>query len=145
MGFFSNFTLTRKPEELVINDRQEAFFALLVCAAMADGDIDKFENQRLLQCASNKSVLFGRDSAELLRKTTPLVEKNGAGYVLQKAAELLSYEEKKEAFVCTVDIFCSNGVIHEREKLLLNEFAAELNLDTEWCQQASNVIALLYN
>ena len=141
MDFFSNSDRTTE----LFSNKQEAFFALLVCAATVDGELDDFELDALNRITYHKSLFKNCEAESLFNIVFPILNDLGAEQVLIKAAAFLDEQEKKEVFVNTVDIYCANGTIEQSEKELLNEFAIVLELDKEWCQQVANTISMLYS
>lgn len=141
MGLFSNFD----NETDLFSSKQEAFFALLLCAATADGKLDDFEVNSLNRITFHKAMFSNHSAEDLYNTVYPIVDDYGVEHVLAKAASFLTELEKKEAFVNTLDIYCANGTIEQSEKEMLNDFATVLELDKEWCQQAANIISMLYS
>lgn len=120
MGFFSNLFKSASVEGITFDTEQEAFLAILLIVASADGIMALNEFKQIGRLLANHPLFTGQDVAELQHRVTEKGNKIGGVHKLMSVAvNKLNGKRKQSVFVYAVDLVLADGVVtHEEERVL---------------------------
>jgi tellurite resistance protein len=129
MGFFS---FGSKPTETFTE--QEAFLAVALASAAANGDIDESDKKAILATVMQASIFDESSEDDLndtFEKLMGKLEADGVGALVAIAKSSMPEDLCESAFVCAVDITLADGEIDDDEQALLEELQQVLGISDE--------------
>jgi tellurite resistance protein len=128
MGFFSS---TKAPTSSDTFNKQEAFLAVALATAAADGNIAEEEAKGIFAYLLQQRMFNGltqKQLSEMFKKLAKILEQEGVGGLVSIAKSSLPAELRETAFACAVDIALADGVVEDSEKALLEELQQVLSV-----------------
>lgn len=129
MGFFS---FGSKPTETFTE--QEAFLAVALASAAANGDIDDNDKKAIYATVLQASMFddFSEDELnEIFEKLMAKLDKEGLGGLVAIAKSSMPDDLRESAFLYAVDISLADGEIDEDEQVLLEELQQALGVSDD--------------
>lgn len=130
MGIFEKVLQEQQPETLTLT-REQAFAAIIVAAATADGNVGATEAARLEQLFAS-TRLFRPPAAPLqtlIGDVMRLVQQYGTDTVMQLAATALPAPLRAPAFATAVDVVLADGQAGAEERKCIDALQALLRID----------------
>lgn len=129
MGLFSGLRGKGVDQSL---DVSTAVMAPVVCAMLADGNVDDDEI-RQIRSLWVWSPIYARNSAEqdeeIILRALHFVDENGAEAVCRRAATVLSPGLRETAFIFATRVVFADGFIGAKEQEAISAIAGWLEID----------------
>jgi tellurite resistance protein len=129
MGFFS---FGSKPTETFTE--QEAFLAVALASAAANGDIDESDKKAIYATVLQASMFddFSEDELnDIFEKLMGKLDAEGLGGLVAIAKSSMPDDLRESAFLYAVDISLADGEIDEDEQALLEELQQALGISDD--------------
>lgn len=129
MGFFS---FGSKPTETFTE--QEAFLAVALASAAANGDIDDSDKKAIYATVLQASMFddFSEDELnDIFEKLMGKLDAEGLGGLVAIAKNSMPDDLRESAFLYAVDISLADGEIDEDEQALLEELQQALGVSDD--------------
>ncbi len=139
MGIFDKFKAN-----VEIENEKEAFFAIVLGAVAADGEISQEEAMELGAILSKKAMFKGSNLNSLFEKCVKILKQNGGNLnaLLEMAAPKISDGMKQTAFACALDLVLADGVVNNAEKAVIDNLQKGLNIDEPTAEKMVEVILI---
>lgn len=119
----------------------EAYLALLLSAAVADGGFDAVERDTVMMLARRARALSGMSSADLASANNTVAERlNSRPEALREACETLPRDMVLSVFAHCVDIVLADGDLVRAEAEFLQQLATLLEIESD---QANKIVEVL--
>jgi tellurite resistance protein len=122
---------------------QEAFVALLIASARADGSVSAHEANSIEHIVAGMQ-LFRRHRGDGLQKVfanaSERIKKYSAPSVVQAAAAVVPKELRTTAFAVAIDLMLSDGHLSPKEEGFADELRTLLNVDSD---EGTKIIGVL--
>jgi len=131
MGFFSS---NKAPASTDSFNEQEAFLAVALASSAADGEIVEDEVRSIFAYLLQMKVfrqVKEKQLSEMFKKLIKVLEKEGVSGLIAIAKSSLPSQLRESAFACAVDITLADGVLADKEKILLEELQKVLEVPDE--------------
>lgn len=143
MGLFSG--LRGKGADTTL-DLSTAVMVPVVCAMMADGEIDDSEVAQIRSlCAW--SPIYARNSAdrdtEIILRAIRLVQSEGAEQMCRKASSVLSDGLKETAFIFATRIVFADGHVGTKEQQLVESLAVWLGVQEQRARMLVEAVSIM--
>jgi tellurite resistance protein len=135
--------------------KEEAFFAILIAAARADGTISPEEAQELTALATRTRTLGAHPPARIAqwhKQINERIERDGLTDLLTAASSAILDRKREEpeivarraesVFLHALDIVFTDGFVNQREKEYIVQLARELNIDTKRAELVAAVMEI---
>lgn len=121
----------------------EAFFGILVCAAMADGQMQGAEQEAILHLASRSPALKALSLAELSQMNEVVNQRIvNRPQALQEACDTLPLEMGPCVYAHCVDILLADGQLLPMEATFLEELVPRLRVQPDVAQKIAEVMVM---
>jgi tellurite resistance protein len=124
---------------------REAFVALLIASARADGSVSPHEANQIEHVASAMKLFRGSTVEARLAVFTAAAERvkdQGTDHVIREAARTIPKELATTAFAVAVDLMLSDGRLTANEQRFADELRATLNIDREMGGRIVDVLTI---
>ena len=129
-------------------DSLEAFTAIGIAAAAADGKFSRSESEDLIKHLNAHRVFSEMDEDKKQLMIHSLINKiddiNQKEKVILEAARSLSTKQQEVALAMAVDIFFSDGTYCNKEKEFIKELANTLSIEKNKAETIIETITSLY-
>ena len=121
----------------------EAFFCVLFCAAVCDGQMAREEQEELLTLVHRSRALKTLSEEALSQVNASVVERlRGSDLALAEACTALPPDVRASAFAHALDIVLSDGDLSEDKSKFLNALVSHFNMDERTVRSIADVIIL---
>jgi len=142
MGLFDKLLGDQGSDTISLNPR-EAFAAILLAAAAADGNISEEEAESVISM-SNRLQLFKNQSATdynaMMGKLIGIHRTRGAALLVQTACSALPIDLRESVFAVTVDLLFADGTVAPEERKLLEGLQQVLEIPES---QATKIVEVM--
>ena len=141
MGFFDNLFKASGKEKIVFETEQEAFLAILLAVASADGIMALNEFRQIEKLLANHPLFAGQDVAHIYSIVTDKGNSiGGVQKLLAHAVTRLNGKRKQSVFIYAVDLVLSDGVVTLEEESILAELQTCLGVPDSLARATIDVI-----
>jgi len=122
---------------------QEAFVALLMASARADGSVSAHEANRIEHVVAGMTLFRGHSHERLQKAFTMAAERikeHGVASVVQAAAAIVPKELGATTFAVAIDLMLSDGRLSPKEEGFADELRTLLNVERE---RAATIVDVL--
>ena len=122
---------------------QEAFVALLIASARADGSVSAHEANRIEHVVAGMKLFRGHSHERLEKVFTTAAERikeHGIASVVQAAAAIVPKELGATTFAVAIDLMLSDGRLSPKEEGFANDLRTLLSVDSD---KAATIIDVL--
>lgn len=125
--------------------KQEAFVALLIASARADGSVSAHEANRIEHHVAGMQLFRGH-SHEALQKVfataAERIKEHGAPGVVQAAAAIVPKELGATTFAVAIDLMLSDGRLSPKEEGFAEELRMLLNVERDTAARIVDVLLM---
>ena len=124
---------------------QEAFVALLIASARADGSVSAHEANRIEHVVAGMKLFRGYSHERLQKVFTAAAERikeHGAASVVQAAAAIAPKELGATTFAVAIDLMLSDGRLSPKEEGFADELRTLLNVERETAATIVDVLLI---
>jgi tellurite resistance protein len=123
--------------------RQEAFVALLIASARADGSVSAHEANRIEHVVAGMQLFRGHPHEALQKvfaNAAERIKEHGILTVVQAAAAIVPKELGATTFAVAVDLMLSDGRLTSKEEGFANELRTLLNVEPDTATRIVDVL-----
>lgn len=137
-------TMPRGPATVALSP-SEAFVALLIAAARADGTVSPHEANQIEHVVSAMKLFRGSTfeaRRNIFMSAADRIKEQGIDHVIGEAVGVIPKELAATTFALALDLMLSDGRLTAREEHFADELRAALDVDRELAGNIVDVLAI---
>jgi tellurite resistance protein len=122
---------------------QEAFVALLIASARADGSVSAHEANRIEHVVGGMKLFRGQSHEQLQKvfaRAAERVSTHGVPSVVPAAVAIIPKELRDTTFAVAIDLMLSDGQLSPKEEAFVDELRTLLNVERDLAGRIIDVL-----